>query len=400
MGEHSGTDRSHTKESPANIEVKNSAHKALQRSELEVNPEVDLLLRKYTGQSSMTTPQKDTAKIYIGGFIRQPSENVALSPDISRNQEFPTPNHPSSQKKTTTNFVHPNPGPLPAQIQKFPQKEERVMSFKYSDRDLSDIPSQNLDETYQSDLKKALSIAPFKTQFPGATILSKSDVRTKYSVQNVSDDPNVQYIKYFENPTKLVVCKISVNQLLEKPQSPPQPSNPSSIPKSPHSLPPPQETPPRTAPQPSKAITLDPPTPPPPSPNPNHLQKPQTPPKPNHHPPSDLDPKEPSRKSSRSAKKKWSKQVSKRNSRKNTENLGENEALDKCFGGQNEIYFRNSLNRRLYEEENMISEEEGRRGGGSIASRLWEEQRKLKEENFLGGGEKKQGFDRDDIRRI
>jgi hypothetical protein len=48
----------------------------------------------------------------------------------------------------------------------------------------------------------------------------------------------------------------------------------------------------------------------------------------------------------------------------------------------------------------MISEQEGRRGGGSIASRLWEGQRKLKEENFLGGGEKKTGFDRDDIRRI
>ena len=218
MGDHSGTNNSHRKASPVKSEVQNSTRKALQTSEFEVNPNVDLLLRKYTGNSNMVTPQKDTAKKSTDAFIRQPSENVALSPDRSRNQDFPTPNHLSTQKKTTPNPAPPNPGPPPNQMQKFPQKEERVMSFKYSDRDLSDTPSQNLDETYQNDLKKALSLPPFKNQFPGAFIISKSDVRTEFSVQDVSNDPNVQYIKYFETPSKVVVCKISVNLLTGKNQ--------------------------------------------------------------------------------------------------------------------------------------------------------------------------------------
>jgi hypothetical protein len=129
MGDHSGTDRSHTKGSPAKIDVKNSPHKALQRSELEVNPEVDLLLRKYSGHSSMTTPQKDTAKIYMGGFIRQPSENVALSPDRSRNQDFPTPKHPPA-KKNDHEFRAPQPQPAARPNAKIPRKRRKCHEFQ------------------------------------------------------------------------------------------------------------------------------------------------------------------------------------------------------------------------------------------------------------------------------
>lgn len=67
---------------------------------------------------------------------------------------------------------------------------------------------------------------------------------------------------------------------------------------------------------------------------------------------------------------------------------------------QGEIFFRNSLNRRLYEEENEISKGEGRFGERSMACRLFEDQKLAREENLAQPGEKKSGFDRDDIRRI